>query len=156
MSINDSMEKINPVVDFGDARSERASHFAKTHYRVKQFFESEGGKDLLIILIVILVGLISFELGRLSKNSPNEGIKVEYPNQDQGADATLSINSQNQSPTFSGINNSKSFFASSRGQKYYPLGCSAGKSIKEINRIYFTTREEAEKAGYELSSSCRI
>mgnify|MGYP001583426826 FL=1 len=51
--------------------------------------------------------------------------------------------------------NSGNYFASSRGTKYYSLGCSAGKTIKEENRIYFATSTEAQGAGYELSSSCQ-
>jgi hypothetical protein len=46
------------------------------------------------------------------------------------------------------------YFASSRGKKYYSINCSAGKTIKVENRIYFATSAEAEGAGYELSGSC--
>ncbi|MFZ2072803.1 MAG: hypothetical protein WA101_01975 [Minisyncoccia bacterium] len=49
---------------------------------------------------------------------------------------------------------SKKYFASNRGQKYYSIGCSAGKTIKQENRIYFSTPSEAEQAGYTISSSC--
>ena len=46
--------------------------------KIKQFIESEKGKDVMVILIVVLVGLASFELGRLSKESNSGGIKIEY------------------------------------------------------------------------------
>jgi|SRR3989344_5033544 len=120
--------------------------------KIKQFLESEKGKDVLVVLIVILVGLGSFTLGRLSKNSSNAGIKIEYIDQtiSQGANVVSAINSTEKS-----TNDGKNFFASSRGSKYYPLGCAAGKNIKQENRVYFNTRGEAESAGYELSSSCR-
>ncbi|MCF7863156.1 MAG: hypothetical protein K9L98_04090 [Candidatus Pacebacteria bacterium] len=52
-------------------------------------------------------------------------------------------------------NSNKSYFASKKGKKYYPVGCSAGKSIKIENRVYFSTEAEAKKAGYEMSSSCK-
>ena len=124
--------------------------------KIKQFFEGEKGKDLLIVIIIVLVGLISFELGRLSKDNATPGIKIEYPNQEE-ANVLSSQNQAKVSPN-QAIQNStgKSFFASSRGHKYYPLGCSAGKSIKQENRIYFSSREEAKKAGYALSTSCSI
>lgn len=109
--------------------------------------ESEKGKDILVVIIVILVGLGSFELGRLSKGDSNAGIKIEYP--DQNANVISSVESSKETSI------GKTFFASKQGSKYYSLGCFAGKTIKQENKIYFTTREEAERAGYELSGSCR-
>ncbi len=137
--------------------------------KIKHFIESEKGKDILVVLIVILVGLGSFELGRLSKENSSGGIKINYKNNDlldsvdQGASVISSeiadmsrgvVKTQNSGPETS-LEISKNFFASNRGSKYYSLGCSAGKTIKQENRIYFTTGEEAQKAGYELSSSCQ-
>ncbi|MCX6751733.1 MAG: hypothetical protein NT161_03160 [Candidatus Nomurabacteria bacterium] len=121
--------------------------------KIKQFTESDKGKDILVIIIIILVGLGSFELGRLSKNS-SSGLKIEYPSQESNV-----LESINQNPTKLAQNSTKSnsgnFFASSRGTKYYSISCSAGKTIKEENRIYFNTSTEAQSAGYELSSACK-
>jgi len=112
---------------------------------------SEQGKDIFMVIIVILVGLGSFGLGRLSKNSQNPGIKIEYPDPIENQESNvISAVTDVGRPT-----SGKTFFASNRGTKYYSFGCSAGKTIKQENRIYFNTREEAEKAGYELSSSCQ-
>ena len=124
------------------------------------WIKSEKGKDILIVVIIILVGLASFELGRLSKENGSSGIKIEYPTQleSQSASAILSQNYPNTntkiSPTVSNSGN-KTFFASSKGNKYYTISCSAGKTIKQENRVYFATGEEAQAAGYTLSSSCR-
>lgn len=109
--------------------------------KIKQFLESEKGKDILVIIIVILAGLASFELGRLSKNT-SSGIKIEYPNQEANVVSFVEFSE-------------KKFIASTKGSKYYPLGCAGGQNIKQENKIYFATREEAEGAGYELSSTCR-
>ena len=128
--------------------------------KIKYFIQSEKGKDILIIIIIILVGLSSFELGRLSKNgnlNDNE-IKIEYPANYKENDlnipiqANLSQINTNNAPKTTTITGN--YFASNRGKKYYPVGCSAGNTIKQENRIYFSTSAEAEKAGYELSSSC--
>jgi hypothetical protein len=137
-----------------------------TNYMVKikpaiiAWVESEKGKDLLIIIIVILAGLFSFELGRLSKTNGSSGIQIEYteePRQSAGYQEASVINSlkpalklKDQSKSAEG----KNYFASSRGSKYYSAGCSAGKTIKQENRVYFDTSEQAEQAGYTLSSSC--
>jgi hypothetical protein len=127
--------------------------------KIKQFIESEKGKDILMVIIVILVGLGSFELGRLSKEANSSGIKIlpaqtgEYSSQNLFKDTEQAANVMSAKNSANSV--SKNFFASSRGSKYYSLGCSAGKTIKQENRIYFTTGEEAEKAGYTLSSSCQ-
>ncbi len=153
------MEKINTVVDFGDSHPGSVSCFAKIHYGVKQFSESDKGKDILVIIIIILVGLASFGLGRLSKNDSNTGIKIKY--NEQGANIINSLQSLSNEkeeikklPLATNINQNK-FFASNRGSKYYTLGCSGGKNIKQENRMYFATSEDAERAGYELSSMCK-
>jgi hypothetical protein len=127
--------------------------------KIKLFIESEKGKDIMTIMIVILVGIISFYLGRLSTESTKDGLKIEYSSQKANIiDSNKALNdpiSLNPSISERINNNSQgSYFASSRGKKYYPIGCSAGKSLKEENRIYFQTTSEAEKAGYTLSSSC--
>jgi len=124
--------------------------------KIKQFIESEKGKDILVVIIVILVGLGSFELGRLSKENGSEGIKIEYGDQYQGTSQTANAISAVPDVGRLETNSSgKTFFASSRGSKYYSTSCSAGKTIKQENRVWFTTGEEAERAGYALSSSCQ-
>lgn len=127
---------------------------------INQCLESEKGKDILIVIIVILVGLGSFGLGRLSKSNQSPGIKIEYPKenllQNGEQEANVIFSTENMSKAvFDTKITGKIFFASNRGKKYYSIGCSAGKTIKQENRIYFATREEAERAGYELSSSCQ-
>ncbi len=47
-----------------------------------------------------------------------------------------------------------SFVASSRGKYYYPLDCSLANGLKEENRIYFKTQQEAEESGYTYNTRC--
>jgi hypothetical protein len=47
------------------------------------------------------------------------------------------------------------FVASKNGTKYYFPWCGTVKNIKEENKIWFQTREEAEAAGYEPASNCK-
>ena len=101
--------------------------------------------------------LSSFLLGRLSVVSKSSGVKIVYP----AGQSTDKIESQTatvlngRAAALPFKTNTQSYFASSRGKKYYSSGCAAGKSIKVENRVYFASKAEAEKAGYELSSSCR-
>ena len=47
-----------------------------------------------------------------------------------------------------------SFGASVNGTKYYPKGCSGLNRIKAENLIWFTSKEEAESAGYSAATNC--
>ncbi|MFZ3011779.1 MAG: hypothetical protein WA060_02165 [Minisyncoccia bacterium] len=126
--------------------------------KIKLFIGSEKGNDILIVIIIILVGLGSFELGRLSKESSKEGIQIEYQGQLQDISQSANVISTKSTSSFKTPESSfsgKTFFASNRGSKYYPISCSAGKTIKPENRVWFTTGEEAEQAGYVLSGSCQ-
>jgi hypothetical protein len=138
--------------------------------KIKQFIESDRGKDLSIVCIVICVGIGSFSLGRLSKANEQSGIKILTSTMSQEAAALtpfkegegkeLSSGGNKEANSYTNIpvvadNVGKAYFASKRGHKYYSIGCSAGKTIKQSNRIYFATKEAAEKAGYSLSSACQ-
>ena len=46
------------------------------------------------------------------------------------------------------------FVASSRGKYYYPVDCSLSNGLKEENRIYFKTQQEAENNGYIYNTRC--
>jgi hypothetical protein len=46
------------------------------------------------------------------------------------------------------------FVASSRGKYYYPVDCSLADGLKEENRIYFKTQQEAENRGYTYNTRC--
>ncbi len=135
--------------------------------KIKLFLEGEQGRNTMVVLVVILVGLMAFELGRLSKVGNSSGIKIQYNGEAESANVLNALKDSNvlakpkvlgaseSKPTNSSSTTGQNFFASSRGKKYYPVGCTAGNTLKQENRIYFNTREEAESAGYTLSSSCR-
>lgn len=122
--------------------------------KIKLFITSEKGKDILVVMIVILTSLMSFELGRLSKSgNEGNGVKIEYEDQNNFLGNTVAP-ADSLRMSANAVSAGKNFFASSRGKKYYTISCSAGKTIKQENRIYFATGEEAQAAGYELSGSC--
>jgi hypothetical protein len=49
----------------------------------------------------------------------------------------------------------RTIMASQNGTRYYPAGCTAGSNIKESNRIWFATENEAKMAGYSLAKACQ-
>lgn len=124
--------------------------------KIKQFLENEQGKDVLTILIITLVGFGSFGLGRLSKEVSNPGITVkEYNLANVEYALSPTVNTPKTPKNQNVFKSVKNYFGSSRGSKYYSIGCTGGKTLKEENKIWFASKEEAEKAGYELSSTCK-
>lgn len=47
------------------------------------------------------------------------------------------------------------FVASINGSAYYPVNCKAAEKIKEENKIWFGSAEEAETQGYKPAQNCR-
>ena len=47
------------------------------------------------------------------------------------------------------------FVASASGTKYYPIGCGSVTRIKEENRVYFVTEEEAQAAARDRTTACK-
>lgn len=107
-------------------------------------------KELYLALIIILVAVISFGLGRLSKIR-EEKMPITIENIATSTE-TLSPNSQRATLT---VGESKIFVASKNGKKYYYAWCESAKIIKEQNRVWFSTQEEAEKAGYSPAANCK-
>ena len=82
-------------------------------------------------IIVVLVGLSAFGLGRLSA---------------AGESAPLVQN--NEAPY------SANFVASKSGASYYLPSCGGVAKIKEENRVWFATVAEAQAAGYTAAINC--
>ncbi len=47
------------------------------------------------------------------------------------------------------------YVASKNGQVYHLLICPGAKQIKDANKIYFNTKEEAEAAGLRPAANCK-
>ena len=104
-------------------------------------------RKFFLSLVIILVALASFGLGRLSGTEKREPIQIRYENLDS------QLTTDNPQPTTSKIENSASVTASSKGSKYYPAGCKS--TISSKNKISFQTAAAAEAAGYTLAATCK-
>lgn len=146
--------------------------------KIKGYSKGEQGKDLYIVILLIVVACTSFGLGRLSlAHKGNSAVSLVYPRGESGSTETLNqpanslIGAQK---ALSGTTNkpvsassdavltnsnldgiSKQIVASSRGSKYYYIWCSGAKNLSEANKIYFATEAEAEAKGYSKSTSCK-
>ncbi len=115
---------------------------------------SENKSDLYIASLIFLVGLASFGLGRLSVLWPTkEPITIEprtYAEQTQ-TDAEIFPRESAFSPHKSAAGK---FVASKNGTAYHFPWCPGALRIKEENKIWFDTKEEAESRGYRPAANC--
>lgn len=121
------------------------SHIKIILAKIKNF-RNTYEKDLVIVIVIVMVALISFGLGRLSKIEERK-TPIVIENQQQTTKQPTTVN-QNQ---LSGAG----FVASKNGTKYHYPWCSGAQSIKEENKIWFSTTEEARQAGYTPASNCK-
>lgn len=118
---------------------------------VKQF------EVLMIILSCVLIGGTSYMIGTMNMNeSQGRDIQIIYPaeiaikvDDTQGGDAVQNVSSK-QTNTVSG-----QIVASKNGTRYYYSHCTGINRIKEENKIYFQSKEEAEARGLTLASACK-
>lgn len=112
-------------------------------------------KDLIIAMVIILVGLISFGLGRLSKIRDNKPpITIEnvgaIAGQIKPVLSPKTVQNELVIPNQGGM-----LVGSKNGSKYHYPWCSGALRIKEENKIWFSSMEEAQKAGYTPASNCK-
>ena len=118
--------------------------------------------DVLIILVLILATTLAFGLGILAgkdmaKAQGKDGFWIEelpveqVPSAGGPAAAISAVVKTEPAPVGK---SSGTYMASKNGTKYYLPSCSSSKRIKEENRIWFDTKEEAEAAGYGPAANC--
>jgi hypothetical protein len=100
-----------------------------------------------LTLVIILVAILSFGVGRLTSAPRGQGIKIEM---DPAISSSLSDEGTHPPPP-----SSATVYASSKGTKYYYAGCSGLSRVSAANKISFATAHAAEVAGYGLASGCQ-
>ena len=121
--------------------------------KIKDFLNTKGGADLAIGVLLILAMIVSFLLGRLSKDAKN-AIIIEPSGEktNQIEPVAYTIDNVKERTTELGI---ESIVASKRGSKYYFIWCSGAKTLSEANKIYFSSEALAQNAGYSLATNCK-
>jgi hypothetical protein len=137
--------------------------------RIADFMEKCKSDRIFIPALIILVGIGSFGLGRLSKIESNKrGFSIEAPanvaqiiknknlllNADPNNKQTEKTLSNEQIDQKS-IGKTGEVVASKTGTKYHFPWCSGARTIAEKNKIWFNSAEEARKAGYQPASNCK-
>lgn len=122
--------------------------------KVKDWFETNK-LDIYLAIFIFLVGLIGFGLGRISILwIPKKAITIT--SESTQPDQKNPNSSEKSSST--AINKTASilgkFVASKSGTAYHFPWCPGALKIKEGNKVWFQTKEEAETQGYKPAGNC--
>lgn len=109
--------------------------------RFSGFLVDGGGGDLLIAFLVILVGIGSFGLGRLSVA--------------RGEGSPISMHMVATTPAPTPLPLGGQIVASRTGAKYYYPWCGGAKTISPANLVWFSSEAKAKAAGYSPASNCK-
>lgn len=106
-------------------------------------------KDIFTVIIIILISFSSFGLGRISKTNVSK-----TPIVIQNTASVISKSSGNSTGNIASTNSGK-YVASKNGLKYHYPWCPGARRIKEVNKIWFNSPDDAKKAGYSPASNCK-
>lgn len=130
------------------------------YYRAKNWL-IENENLMVLGAGFVLVSAISFGLGRLWEQQIEAGSAKAPIVVDKSKTAFTSQNQEFRG-SISGIQEVEPrnlaanilYIASKKGEYYHLPSCPGGKAIKPENKIGFSSKEEAEKAGYKPAKNC--
>jgi len=118
--------------------------------KIKSVLERQ---DMYLSVVLVLVAVASFGLGRQSVTAVTESGEANEPARMVEAAVT---------PAPAGVTAAENtslpstyYVASKSGKAYHLPHCSGAKSISEANKITFATKAEAEAAGYRPAANCK-
>ena len=104
------------------------------------------GKIIILATVIFLMVSLAFSLGFIMG-----GKIIHHP--PLVINKELIINPDEITPQAS--QGGHQFVASSRGKYYYPIDCSLAENLSEANKIFFSSKEEAESRGYIFQTKCQ-
>jgi hypothetical protein len=121
----------------------------KISNRFEEFASFISLKTTFYSMIAVSLLISSFFLGRISK------IFEERPvfSITEMESSNTSINADDLEK-YKNISTS-TIVASKKGKKYYFVWCKYASTLKESNKVYFDTEEEAKASGRQLASGCK-
>ena len=122
---------------------------------------TDNKNDLVIAISFFLVAIIAFGLGRFSvlkENQRKEPIKIErqaYQNVDiPKAPANNTYEVEPRKEDKKDLMGAMLYVGSKNSNKYHLPDCPGALRIKEENKIWFSSKEEAENLGYNPATNC--
>jgi hypothetical protein len=110
--------------------------------KLKSFLWSE---QTFLAGLLCLVGIFSYQLGQSSVEATDDVVS------NQQNTAGIIFTDVAEAPTQT---DAVKVVASSGGTKYHKLDCPGANNIKEDNKIYFNSIEQAKAAGYTPAANC--
>ena len=137
--------------------------------KVKEVKNRLTTQEIYTVLLILVVGLGSFGLGRLSKlQSSRAPVRLEQSavilatppavvgNKGGASSSSSGVTAGISTPnTLNPIPAGGQLVASKGGSKYHFPWCSGAQRISEANKIWFNSVEEARKAGYTPAGNCK-
>ncbi len=131
------------------------------YYQKVKDFAIANKKDVFLACTIVLVSIISFGLGRISVLlSQKEPIQIIQNSELQMTNNRneVSTSTPKRETTYSSFNIQNSalgkYVASKNGSYYHFPWCSGAQKIKDENKVWFQTKEEAESRGFKPASNC--
>lgn len=115
--------------------------------------KSRKGKDVALVLIVMLTGALSFGLGRLSAGPEHSAAAALYTVAPPETGTTAQGIAAEE--PVSAVAEQGAYVASKNGSVYHLPWCSGAKRIRDENKVWFDTKTEAEAAGYRPAANCK-
>ena len=152
--------------------------------QIKQFFKNNEGDVILVVGIILISLIsfgAGWLMGTSSSMEPKsvgeikieemfpENLKAEADKAEAGEAEETEKNEKQEKESKSNIkedeeqnedvrqdenHSEKKIVASRNGEVYYYIWCKGVKRIKEENKKYFNSKEEAEAAGYRPAKNC--
>lgn len=119
---------------------------------IPEILRSRKTKEYILIITIVLLGVLSFGLGRLSA-ADSKPYPVTLCEDVNKPEATL----QNEASVVTALSPQETgqYVGSKNGTVYHLPWCSGAKRIREDNKVWFTTKAEAEAAGYRPAANCK-
>lgn len=126
-------------------------------------------RDAIFIGIAVLIATGSFGLGVVAgreggEGEPDDKVLIQKPEPTEVAPAAVGAAPEPTSETKTSASSKPApppaasggeYVASKTGTKYYLPWCGTAKRIKEENKVWFSSKAEAESAGYEPAKNCK-
>lgn len=125
-------------------------------------YASRVPTGVLTALVVVLSSLGAFGLGLLEGRALSQKTitteQVPQVEKKLTTPTTASLSASAGSvlePTPPALTQGGQYVASKNGSKYHLPWCPGAKAMNEANKIWFSTKAEAEAAGYTPASNCK-
>jgi hypothetical protein len=117
---------------------------------------------IFIALLIILIGIGGYGLGRLKTiDLSHQNVTITPPKplsvdeKSDGGGTILGTSTENGNSAVTSPSNIRKYVGARGGKAYYLPSCPAANRIAEKNKIWFSSKEEAERLGYKPATNCK-